>query len=46
MIEKDAQIQKLAEANKRYMEENLKLYEELRQIRDQSLYSSIRQSQY
>ncbi|CAD8118895.1 unnamed protein product [Paramecium sonneborni] len=39
--DKDLQIQKLTEANKRYLEENLKLFEEIRQLREKFDYSSI-----
>ncbi|CAD8205711.1 unnamed protein product [Paramecium pentaurelia] len=41
--DKDLQIQKLTEANKRYLEENLKLFEEIRQLREKFDYSSILQ---
>ncbi|CAD8212689.1 unnamed protein product [Paramecium pentaurelia] len=33
-IDKDLQIQQLCEANKRYLNENIKLYEEIRSIRE------------
>ncbi|CAD8116338.1 unnamed protein product [Paramecium sonneborni] len=39
--DKDLQIQKLTEANKRYLEENLKLFEEIRQLREKFDYSSV-----
>ncbi|CAK59460.1 unnamed protein product (macronuclear) [Paramecium tetraurelia] len=41
--DRDLQIQKLTEANKRYLEENLKLFEEIRQLREKFDYSSVLQ---
>ncbi|CAK61128.1 unnamed protein product (macronuclear) [Paramecium tetraurelia] len=42
--DRDLQIQKLTEANKRYLEENLKLFEEIRQLREKFDYSSVLQN--
>ncbi|CAD8162229.1 unnamed protein product [Paramecium octaurelia] len=41
--DRDLQISKLTEANKRYLEENLKLFEEIRQLREKFDYSSVLQ---